>query len=46
MRPPLGLFFNLQPGFYRPCERDQIGNSQSSCDPSLYPSENPDGTIL
>ena len=39
-------FYNLQPGFYWSCERDQTGNSQSPCDPSLYPSISPDGTIL
>ena len=41
-----GLFYNLQPGFYWSCERDQTGNSQSPCDPNLYPSISPDGTIL
>ncbi len=41
-----GLFYNLQPGFYWSCQRDQTGNSQSPCDPSLYPGMNPNGTIL
>jgi hypothetical protein len=42
----LGLFYNLQPGFYWSCERDQTGNSQSPCDPSLYPSISPNGTVF
>jgi hypothetical protein len=36
----LGPFWNLQPSFYWSCERDQTGDRQSPCDPSLYPSEN------
>lgn len=39
----LGPFFNLQPSFYWSCERKQSGDSQSPCDPSLYPSKNADG---
>jgi hypothetical protein len=39
----LGPFFNLQPSFYWSCERKQSGDSQSPCDPSLYPSKNAQG---
>jgi hypothetical protein len=42
----LGPFWNFQPSFYWSCERDQAGDSQSLCDPALYPSENEDGTIF
>jgi hypothetical protein len=41
----LGPFWNFQPGFYWACERDQKGNSQSPCDPTLYPSKNGAGDI-
>lgn len=33
----LGLFQNLQPGFYWACERDANGTSHSPCDPNLSP---------
>jgi hypothetical protein len=42
----LGPFWNLQPFFYWACERDQDGDSQSPCDPSLYPSENSNGIVF
>jgi len=42
----LGPFWNLQPSFYWSCERKQIGNGQSPCDPSLYPSKNADGIVF
>ncbi len=42
----LELFYNLQPGFYWSCQRDQSGNRQSPCDPGLYPGMNSNGTIL
>jgi hypothetical protein len=32
-----GPFQNLQPFFYWACQRDQKGNSQSPCNPSLQP---------
>ena len=34
---PVGPFLNLQPGFYWACARDPGGNTQSPCDPNLYP---------
>jgi hypothetical protein len=33
----VGPFVDLQPGFYWACQRDQKGNSQSPCDPTLPP---------
>jgi hypothetical protein len=42
----LGLFYNLQPGFYWSCQRDQSGNRQAPCDPGLYPGMSSNGTIL
>jgi hypothetical protein len=39
----VGPFRHLQPFFYWACERDQNGNSQSPCNPSLHPPPDPKG---
>jgi hypothetical protein len=39
----LGPFSNLQPSFYWSCERDEDGDSQSPCDPKLFPSKSKEG---
>jgi len=41
----VGPFWNLQPTFYWACERKEKGNSQSPCDPNLFPAYNPGTTV-
>jgi hypothetical protein len=42
----VGLFQNLQPFFYWACQRNQNGNNQSPCDPSLSPAANKKGDAM
>ncbi|HUH64283.1 MAG TPA: hypothetical protein VLZ50_14850 [Terracidiphilus sp.] len=41
----VGPFWNFQPTFYWACERREKGNSQSPCDPNLFPGYNPGSVI-